>query len=234
MQSVTSEPGAAYDILELRRYVTHPLKRDVLIDLFEWHFIESQEACGMAPVGHFRNLNDPDSFVWLRTFRDLESRPKALEDFYFKSAAWREHRAAANATMIDSDNVLLLRNARPTSGIDVRGLTRPRTGEHPAAADSFVGVAVQMLGGTEFQAAVATFEETILPAINEFADRVGYYVTEPSPNNFPQLPVRESEFALVAVGSCRDASTLAQWQRAFPPGPWEVLRLQPARRSLYR
>jgi hypothetical protein len=45
----------------------------------------------------------------------MTSRAKALTDFY-SGPVWKAHREAANATMIDSDNVLLLRPAVPTSG----------------------------------------------------------------------------------------------------------------------
>ncbi len=36
-----------------------PGRRDELIDLFEREFIETQEACGMVPIGHYRDLHDP-------------------------------------------------------------------------------------------------------------------------------------------------------------------------------
>src|SRR5688500_4471461 len=105
-----------YPIAELRRYTLHPGQRDVLIDLFERHFIESQNEVGMEVLAHYRDLDDPDAFVWFRGFRDMASRGDALPAFYLYGAAWRTHRDCANATMIDSDDVLLLREARPGSG----------------------------------------------------------------------------------------------------------------------
>jgi hypothetical protein len=111
-------PFSEYEtVLELRRYTLHPGRRDELIALFEREFVEPQEAAGMHLFGLFRSGED---FVWLRGFRSLESRAKALAAFY-SGPAWREHRAAANATMADSDNVLLLRPVR-------RGLTAPPPG----------------------------------------------------------------------------------------------------------
>ena len=56
--------------------------RDVLIELFEREFIESQEALGMTLVGQFRDLDDPNRFVWLRGFADMTTRAQALHDFY--------------------------------------------------------------------------------------------------------------------------------------------------------
>src|SRR5207253_8210966 len=95
-------------IVELRQYTLHPGKRDVLIDLFDREFIESQEALEMSVIGQFRDLDDPDRFVWLRGFRDMSSLAQCLQAFY-GGPVWKQHRDAANATMIDSDNVLLLR-----------------------------------------------------------------------------------------------------------------------------
>ncbi|WP_103351465.1 NIPSNAP family protein [Amycolatopsis sp. CA-128772] len=108
-------------VLELRRYTLHPGRRDELIELFEREFIEPQEAAGAHLFGLFRAPAAPDEFVWLRGFRSLASRKAALEEFYF-GPVWKEHRPAANATMIDSDNVLLLRPVH-------RGLAAPPPGE---------------------------------------------------------------------------------------------------------
>ena len=95
-------------VVELRQYTLHSGKRDVLIDLFDREFVETQEAVGVKAIGQFRDLDHPDRFVWLRGFPDMTSRAKALTDFY-GGPVWKAHREAANATMIDSDNVLLLR-----------------------------------------------------------------------------------------------------------------------------
>jgi hypothetical protein len=99
-------------VVELRQYQLHPGRRDELIELFETHLIEPQERCGMAVLGQFRDLDRPDWFVWLRGFEDMADRTRALRAFY-EGPVWAQHRDAANATMIDSDNVLLLRPVGP-------------------------------------------------------------------------------------------------------------------------
>jgi hypothetical protein len=53
-------------LVELRQYTLHPGRRDELIDLFEREFVETQEACCMTVIGHFRDLDAADRFVWLR------------------------------------------------------------------------------------------------------------------------------------------------------------------------
>src|SRR5215831_16598244 len=99
-------------VVELRQYALKPLQRDVLINLFDEHFVESQEAVGMTVIGQFRDRGNPDRFVWLRGFRDMEGRRESLAAFY-DGPVWAAHRSAANNTMIDSDDVLLLKPARP-------------------------------------------------------------------------------------------------------------------------
>ena len=95
-------------VIELRQYRMKPGRRDALIDLFEREFVESQEAHGMSLVGQFRDLDAPDRFVWMRGFTDMESRKTALEGFY-GGPIWQAHREAANATLDDNDDVLLLK-----------------------------------------------------------------------------------------------------------------------------
>ncbi|WP_250029650.1 NIPSNAP family protein [Paractinoplanes maris] len=100
-------------IIELRQYTLHPRRRDELIELFDREFVETQEATGITVIGQFRDLDAPDRFVWLRSFPDMESRRESLAAFY-GGPVWKEYRDAANATMIDSNDVLLL---RPVDGL---------------------------------------------------------------------------------------------------------------------
>lgn len=102
-------------VVELRRYRLHPGQRERLIELFDTHLVEPQEDAGMVVLGQFRDLDAPDSFVWLRGFASMQARLQALQAFY-GGTVWQRHRQAANATMIDSDDVLLLRPAWPGAG----------------------------------------------------------------------------------------------------------------------
>src|SRR6266700_3969096 len=113
-------------IVELRQYTLHPCKRDELIELFDREFIETQEAVGIQVIGQFYDLDDPDHFIWLRGFNDMSAREQSLNAFY-GGPIWKAHRDAANGTMIDSDNVLLLRLAHRTSGFSLNG-NRPLPG----------------------------------------------------------------------------------------------------------
>jgi len=121
-----------YPVVELRQYTLRPGQRDVLIDLFDREFVESQEADGMAVVGQFRDLDDPDRFTWIRGFASMPARARALASFY-GGPVWKANSAAANATMIDSDNVLLLRPVTARSGFPPPAAARPPAGDGAAA-----------------------------------------------------------------------------------------------------
>ena len=103
---------AADTVFELRQYTLHPGQRDILVDVFDDNFIEGQEADGMRIIGQNRDLDDPDRFVWLRSFRDMEARKVALTQFY-SGPVWKAHGRVAAGTMVDAGNVLLLRPFRP-------------------------------------------------------------------------------------------------------------------------
>lgn len=183
-------------IVELRQYTLHPGQRDTLIALFDREFVESQEAVGVKVIGQFRDLDDPNRFVWLRGFRDMPSRARALKDFY-GGPVWKAHRDAANATMIDSDNVLLLRPALPTSGFAFEGSDRlpPGADEIPRG---LVVATIYYLAAHAGAGLVDFFERTVRPALTETgASVIACFVTESSANTFPALPVREGEPVLV-------------------------------------
>ena len=212
------------NVVELRQYTLKSGQRDTLIALFEREFVESQEAVGIELIGTFRDLDDPDRFVWLRGFPDMAARAQSLGAFY-GSAVWKAHREAANATMIDSDNVLLLRPA--WTGSDA---LQKRDGDAPSP---IVTVTICHLEADAMGAFVERFRQTIPSLESAAASVMGAFVTESSPNNFPTLPVREGETVLVWVtrfsqGDCSSPATGLEPLLQKPP---EVLRLSPTARS---
>ena len=54
------------NVVELRQYTMQPDGRDKLFGMFEKHFVMGQEASGMRILGQFRDLQDPNRFVWTR------------------------------------------------------------------------------------------------------------------------------------------------------------------------
>ena len=223
-------------VIELRQYTLKPQQRDVLINLFDQHFIESQEAVGMTIIGQFRDRGNADRFVWLRGFRDMDSRKESLAAFY-DGPVWAAHRTEANNTMIDSDNVLLLKPARPELAF--------RMDQNPvriAAVDR--GPATVLAAIYEMPQAVnaellSQFEQDLVPKLESNNVRLqGVFVTESSQNTYPRLPIRESEHVLVWVGFVEHVEVTATWldrvasMSALAKVRPSILNLEPTSRSM--
>lgn len=203
-------------VLELRQYTLHPGRRDELIELFEREFIEPQEAVGITLVGLFRDAGRSDRFVWIRGFADMESRRQALEAFY-DGPCWKKHRDAANETMLDSDNVLLL---------------RPTTESPQAIGSMYRGplLATTHLFASESEA--AAFARRADTGLRESLRREGGAIaalltTEHSVNSFPRLPVREGEYAVVMLLNGIEPERVL----LHMPAPNEIVHLVPTSRS---
>jgi quinol monooxygenase YgiN len=242
--------AACCSVLELRQYTLFPGQRDVLIDLFDREFVESQEALGMRIVGQFRDLDDPDRFVWMRGFRDMASRAAALRAFY-GGPVWQAHRDAANATMADSSDVLLLRPVDPRSGFPPAEVPRPAaaSGERPVSLVVATVCHCAAPVGEEF---LRAFESRVKPVMAEAgAQPLACFQTEPAENTYPALPVRTGEniFAWFSRFASRDhhrdhLERLARsktWNQTVLPeltahlrSPLWQLRLEPTARSLLR
>ena len=178
----------------------------------------------------------------------MPSRAQALKDFY-GGPLWKAHREAANATMIDSNNVLLLHPATPTSGFSLGNMERPRPGSNETRSELIVAT-IYYFDAPVDAGFVEFFEKTVKPAaIGSGATVLAYFVTEHSENTFPALPVREGENIFVWFAHFTDpaayelhAVALAQSQpwrgaiteelsRRLKLAP-EILKLSPTGRSL--
>ncbi len=220
-------------IVELRQYTLHPGQRDVLIELFEREFLEPQELAGMTLIGQFRVLGDADRFVWLRGFADMETRAAALASFY-GGPVWAAHRAAANATMIDSDNVLLLRPEHPGSGFAIARF-EPFPSSAAAPARSTYVARIRRLGEPADRETVTGTERTAsaVAAANAGGTALAWFVSEQCPNNYPALPVREGANVIVSFASFPNAEQADEYVNNLRllNGSSEVLRLAPTPRS---
>jgi quinol monooxygenase YgiN len=239
-----------YPIVELRQYALRPGQREVLIDLFDREFVESQEAAGMAIVGQFRDLDEPDRFVWIRGFADMPSRARALASFY-GGPAWRTHSAQANATMIDTDNVLLLRPVTVRSGFPVPQAGRLPAG-HAPAEDSRILVTIYYRDQPFDQGFADFFDHQARPVLTETGARpLAWLQTEYAENTFPALPVRTGENVFVWLARFPSAARLSDhldrldgnghWRDRVFPALLEMttsapqrLHLAPTTRSLLR
>ena len=204
----------------------------------------------MYVIGQFRDLDDPNRFVWLRGFRNMSERAEGLTAFY-TGPVWKANREVANATMIDSDNVLLLRPAHPSSGFMLENTDRPQP-DAKEIPESLVVATIHYLDTSAEDDFVDYFERTLKPAVTHAGvPPLAYFITENSANNFPALPVREGENVFIWFSCFRDQAAYTAHVAALANSPlWrdevsevlarrlkrtpEVLKLSPTARSQLR
>jgi NIPSNAP protein len=243
--------AGGWNVFELRQYTVHPDRRTTLVDLFDRELVESQEANGMWLVGQFRDLDRADRFVWIRGFRDLAVRAPALTEFY-GGPVWKEHARAANATMIDVDNVLLLRPVAPDAAFRAPARPRPPADTPGPPPRSMVAVMLHYCPAPVDAALVEFFTRRVEPVLVDAGARpLACLQVEPAENDFPALPVRTGENVLAWFASFRTIEhhsaylkrldRSARWRDEVLPdllarlsGPPEQLRLAPTPRSQLR
>jgi hypothetical protein len=230
-------------IVELRQYTLHAGMRETMVALFERQFLTTQADVGIEVIGQFRDLDDPNRFVWMRGFPDMAARAEALGAFY-GGPVWKAGAKAANATILDSDNVLLLHPLGDDGGF-VRARPAPKR-------PGLVVAEIRYLDRAALPAFSAFYSARMAPRMAAAgATPLATFVTEASPNSFPRLPVRENVSVLVSVLGFSGVTAHRAYQSALAAGPdWreaagdpllpqfmrkpEVLRLEPTPHSRLR
>jgi hypothetical protein len=238
-------------IIDLRQYTLFPGARNEFVELFDREFVETQEAVGMRVIGQFRDLGDPNRFVWIRGFPDMPARARALMAFYVESEAWKKHPSQARSMMIDSSDALLLKPARSNSGFMLPPAS-DRPGFHSPPSDGVVAASIYTLGSAADTGFLDFFDNAVAPLITADGGSIlASFMTESSPNNFPPLPLREDENVYVSfcaysnLSAYHDAlASLGRnnsWRREIWPALLQrihsrpqVLRLVPTSRSQVR
>ncbi|MBN9235324.1 MULTISPECIES: NIPSNAP family protein [Phyllobacteriaceae] len=252
--ATSAVPADLLPVIELRQYTLVPGQRETLIDIFDGNFVEPQDAAGMTVIGQFRDLDRPDMFVWLRGFASMDRRRQALAAFY-DGPVWAAHRDAANATMIDSDNVLLLRPAWPGAGFAPAFCERAALYPLETSLKSnrnneispLVAATIHYLNPESVAAFVARFRNEAASLLAEQgATPLAAFVIEPAENSFPRLPVRIGETVFVhlsrfeSIDAHARAAAAPSWRdflgsvQPYETKPAEHLRLTPTSRSLLR
>jgi len=204
-------------VIELRQYTMIPGRRDEFADLFDREFINGQEAEGIEILGRFLDLDRPDRYVWMRRFPDMERRRAALEAFY-TGPVWNRHRDAANATMTEWHDVLLLRPAGQGTDLAVDPSARSSLARSLDTRPRFILV----WDVPEVERSAIADE-----AGRAFADARAVYVTDASANSYPALPIRQDASVVVAILDRRPEDA-----RLVGRAPAQVLRLGPTTGSL--
>ncbi|MEC3981759.1 NIPSNAP family protein [Amycolatopsis sp. H20-H5] len=234
-------------VLELRRYTVVPGRRDELVTLFEREFVESQENTGAHLFGQFREPAEPGRFVWVRGFESMAARLKALTAFYY-GPVWKQHGPAANDTMVDASDVVLLKPSGP--GFPAPAAARPPAGEGRRPSSRVIVTVCHPTGPVaEF---AEYFHRVASPLLTSAQGHpLACFETERAENTFPRLPVREDETVFVWFTFFATAGQLTAHERALAESahwrdevqpeltarlkqPWQRLVLEPTPRSHLR
>ncbi len=93
-------------IVEVRSYRIKPGRREEFIKFFETRAVPALRAHGMKILGPLLDLENPNKFVWLRSFPSLEERDRMKHDFY-EGELWKNELEADAMPMLDSYDVIL-------------------------------------------------------------------------------------------------------------------------------
>lgn len=93
-------------IVEVRSYRIKPGRRDEFIQFFETRSIPALRSHGMKILGPLLDLENPNKFVFLRSFPSLAERERMKNAFY-DGDLWKNELESIAMPMIDSYDVIL-------------------------------------------------------------------------------------------------------------------------------
>ncbi|HEV3302550.1 MAG TPA: NIPSNAP family protein [Planctomycetaceae bacterium] len=93
-------------IVEVRSYRIIPGRREEFIRLFESRAVPALRAHGMKVLGPLIDVENPNKFVWLRSFPSLEERDRLKKAFY-EGDLWKNELEALAMPMLESYDVIL-------------------------------------------------------------------------------------------------------------------------------
>jgi hypothetical protein len=97
-------------IVEVRSYRIKPGKREEFIEFFLKRSVPALRELGMMIQGPFIDLENPNKFVWLRSFPSLEERER-MKDAFYGGELWKKELEAIAMPMIESYDVILCETA---------------------------------------------------------------------------------------------------------------------------
>ncbi|MGH8916301.1 MAG: NIPSNAP family protein [Acidimicrobiia bacterium] len=69
-------------LIEIRRYTLEPGRRAEFVRWFENEVRPAMEAAGIAILGSFESVDDPDAFVYMRGFDNEQQRGRLTAAFH--------------------------------------------------------------------------------------------------------------------------------------------------------
>ncbi|HVE56738.1 MAG TPA: hypothetical protein VNB22_07910 [Pyrinomonadaceae bacterium] len=184
-------------VIELRNYLVRQGRRDEFINLFEENFVQSQNILGGYILGQYRVKGADDNFFWIRGFKDMTARYKYLNDFYFGSPSWKQHKNEANSMLLNNDNVYLLQplNLKDNSTGAESGFNTSWFGQEKgiAVVDFYVS-------NTKRDKLIEFVKKKYLAILNASKiENASFWTSETAPNDFTGLPVFQDKNLLVQI-----------------------------------
>jgi hypothetical protein len=105
-------------IVEVRSYRIKPGKREEFIKLFETRAVPALRSYGMSVTGPLLDVENPNKFVFLRSFPSLEERDRIKNAFY-GGELWKNELEQLAMPLLDSYDVILCETS-PGCVFDVR------------------------------------------------------------------------------------------------------------------
>lgn len=93
-------------IVEVRSYRIKPDRRAEFIEHFETRAVPAMREYGMKVVGPLLDVENPNKFVFLRSFPSLEERDR-MKDAFYEGPVWKNELEAIAMPMLDSYDVIL-------------------------------------------------------------------------------------------------------------------------------
>ena len=93
-------------IVEVRSYRIKPGMRDEFIKMFETRAVPAQREYGIKIVGPLLDVENPNKFVFLRSFPSLEDRDR-MKDAFYGGDVWKNELEAFAMPLLDSYDVIL-------------------------------------------------------------------------------------------------------------------------------
>ena len=202
--SVSSLSTFSQDVktIELRNYLIRPGQRDNYITTFETKLVDTLNLMRNYVFGQFRVKDAQDNFVWIRGFESMDSRKEDLKRF-FTSEFWKRNQSAPGKYLLNYMNVYLLRP------IDIYDQDNLKTFKGEWFGKSKGVVVVDFYVANERRPQLIAFVKSKYDSIVRAAgvNNISYWVSEPEPNNYPDLPVFQDKNLLVSISIFKDEKT---------------------------
>lgn len=202
MTDFSRENDQYITVLELRNYLLKPDSADAFSNYFNTHFVRPMNELGGYTLGQFKPDGSNDRFVWMRGFTDMHTRLKCLNDFYVKSAVWKEFGPGANDMILNSDNVYLL---RPLNNQQAAREPAESINSNIFETDTGVTIVDFYICNSTLDKVINLFNSSYLPFLTTLdIHSVTLWISEMSENKFPQLPAFQDKNLLLTLTTYAD------------------------------